>query len=422
MGCVNSPFIFEKALLLYMEEFKIIKLPTKTEDEPAEEAPVFEEKMEHDDYTPPKKRYFVIFIILLLIVVACFVIKITTCYDDYEVEKQWERKDSAESSYYSFNNNLLKVSADGIFHTSYDGSLIWNYTYDMTNPSIDISGDYIIVFDKKGTEVDIFSSKGFVKSLTTTTPIIDAKVANQGTVALMLEENTTSYIQMFDRSGELLVSGELHHESSGFPVSMALSSDATRLLVSIINVDDGEISTKLVFYDFTSKGKEEQDNIAASHQYIGALIPKVDFVSKDKAIAFSDSRIIIFNNNYKATVAKDVSVANEMKSIFYNDTHFGYICETATEDGTVVDQLNIYNLFGFKCVSKPIDSSYTNIQILDNDEIYINNGKEVTLYNLQGFKKFTYTFEDAVYNILPGATSKRYYLIGENKTEEIYLK
>jgi hypothetical protein len=422
MGCGYSPFLFEKAILLYMEEFKIITLPTKDQEETSDKEPVIEEKIEDDDYTPPKKRYFVIVFLLLLAIGAFFVIKMTTCYEDYEVEKKWERKDSAESSYYSYNNNLLKVSADGIFHTAYDGTLIWNYTYDMTNPSIDISGDYIIVFDKKGTEVDIFSSKGFVKNLTTTTPIVDAKVASQGTVALMLEENTTSYIQMFDKNGDLLVSGELHHESSGFPVSMALSSDATRLLLSIINVDDGEISTKLVFYDFTSRGKEEQDNIAASHQYIGALIPKVDFVSKDKAIAFSDSRIIIFNNNYKATVAKDISVPSEMKSIFYNDTHFGYICETATEGGTVVDQLNVYNLFGFRCISKPIDSSYANIQILDNNEIYINNGKEATLYNLQGFKKFTYTFEDVVYNLLPGATSKRYYLIGENKTEEIYLK
>ena len=133
-----------------MEEFKIITLPTKDENEEQDEAPVLEEKMEDDDYTPPKKRYLVILVLLLLAIGAFFVIKITTCYEDYEVEKQWERKDSAESSYYSFNNNLLKVSADGIFHTAYDGSLIWNYTYDMTNPSIDISGDYVIVFDKKG--------------------------------------------------------------------------------------------------------------------------------------------------------------------------------------------------------------------------------------------------------------------------------
>ncbi|MBR1623425.1 MAG: hypothetical protein IJ675_05890, partial [Pseudobutyrivibrio sp.] len=281
-----------------MEEFKIITLPTKKEEEKEEEE-IFTEGPIDDDYEPPKKRYFFLLLLILIAVISIAVIKIVTTYDDYEVEKTWERQDSAESFYLSYNNNLIKYSADGIFYTGFDGSLIWNYTYDMTNPNVDVCGDYIVAYDKKGTEVDIFSTKGFVKSISTTTPVIEAKVASQGTVALLLQENTTSYIQMYDRSGGMLVSGEIHPENSGFPVSMALSSDATRLLLSIINVDNGEVSSDLVFYDFTSEGKKEADNIVATYQYIGALIPKVDYVKNDKAIAFSDSRIIVFNNNLK---------------------------------------------------------------------------------------------------------------------------
>ena len=404
-----------------MEEFKIITLPTKKEEE-KEEDEIFTEDPIDDDYEPPKKRYFFILFLILIAVVSITIIKIVTTYDDYEVEKTWERQDSAESYYLSYNNNLIKYSADGIFYTGFDGSLIWNYTYDMTNPNVDVCGDYIVAYDKKGTEVDIFSTKGFVKSISTTTPVMEAKVASQGTVALLLQENTTSYIQMYDRSGALLVSGEIHPENSGFPVSMALSSDATRLLLSIINVDNGEVSSDLVFYDFTSEGKKEEDNIVATYQYIGALIPKVDYVKNDKAIAFSDSRIIVFNNNLKATVAKDISVTTPMKSIFYNDTHFGYICETALESGEVVNELNVYNLYGFQCVSKAIDNSYESVTLLDNNKICIKNENEIALYNLQGFERFNYTFEESVYEVIPGTTSRRYYVIQKNKTEEIYIK
>ena len=404
-----------------MEEFKIITLPTKKEEEKEEEE-IFTEGPIDDDYEPPKKRYFFLLLLILIAVISIAVIKIVTTYDDYEVEKTWERQDSAESFYLSYNNNLIKYSADGIFYTGFDGSLIWNYTYDMTNPNVDVCGDYIVAYDKKGTEVDIFSTKGFVKSISTTTPVIEPKVASQGTVALLLQENTTSYIQMYDRSGGMLVSGEIHPENSGFPVSMALSSDATRLLLSIINVDNGEVSSDLVFYDFTSEGKKEADNIVATYQYIGALIPKVDYVKNDKAIAFSDSRIIVFNNNLKATVAKDISVTTPMKSIFYNDTHFGYICETALESGEVVNELNVYNLYGFQCVSKAIDNSYQAVTLLDNNEICIKNENEIALYNLQGFERFNYTFEESVYEVIPGTTSRRYYVIQKNKTEEIYIK
>ncbi|SDB52939.1 hypothetical protein SAMN02910298_02711 [Pseudobutyrivibrio sp. YE44] len=405
-----------------MEDFKILTIPRKQETEEEIEEPIVERRRQDDDYQPPKKRYMFLILLIVIAIIAVVVIRIVTTFDDYEVTKTWERVDSAESNFASFQGNLLKYSGDGIFYTAYDGSLIWNYTFNMTNPSVEKSGSYVVAYDKKGTEVDIFSTKGFVKQLTTTIPIVEAKVASQGTVALLLQENNTSYIQMYDKRGTLLVSGEIHPENRGFPVSMALSSDATRLLVSIINVSNGELTSELVFYDFTSAGREEEDNIVATNTYLGALIPKVEYVDKDKAIAFGDNRIIIFNNNLKATVVKELNIEGEMKSIFYNDTHFGYITETAKEDGTIVNQLNVYNLYGLRTASKELSQSYNTVSILDNNEIFISDGNNITLYNHQGFAKFSYSFDEKVYGIIPGATSRRYYVLEETKTEEISLK
>ncbi|MBQ6462660.1 MAG: hypothetical protein IJJ59_05010, partial [Pseudobutyrivibrio sp.] len=106
-----------------MEEFKIIKLPEKQQEEDKEEKEVQDFPVQDDDYTPPKKRYIFLLILLLIIVVSIMVIRTISTYDDYEVEKTWERKDSAESHYISYNNNLLKYSADGIFYTGFDGAL-----------------------------------------------------------------------------------------------------------------------------------------------------------------------------------------------------------------------------------------------------------------------------------------------------------
>ena len=405
-----------------MKDFKIIKIPEQTEEDEKQEETILKRKEQQDDYTPPKKRYIFLVILLILSIVAVIVIRIISTYDDYEEIKTWERVDTGESTYSSFQGNILKYSGDGVFYTAYDGSLIWNYTYDMTNPAIDTCGNYIIAFDKKGSEVDIFSTKGFVNQISTNIPVVDARVAGQGTVALLLQENNTSYIQMYDKTGALLVSGEIHPENRGFPVSMALSSDATKLLLSIINVNGGDITSELVFYDFTDKGKEEVDNIVATYTYIGTLIPKIEFVNKDKAIAFADKKIIVFNNNLRATVAKEINVSEEMKSIFYNNTHFGYVCEEVLEDGTVVNQLNVYNLYGLKTTTKEITESFTEISLMDNNEVLISDGNNITIYNLQGFEKFKYTFDEKVYSVIPGATSRRYYLIEESRTEEIGLK
>ena len=405
-----------------MEDFKIFTLPTKTEDEDSEEKNIPTLKETDEGSTPHKNKIIFLLIITLICVFSIAVIRIVTTFDDYEVVKSWERTDSAESKYKSFGGNLLKYSGDGIFYTGFDGSLIWNFTYDMTNPCIDTKGTYVIAYDKKGTEVDIFSTKGFVKQLTTTTPIVEARVAGQGTVALLLQENNTSYVQMYDKSGSLLVSGEIHPENRGFPISMAISSDATRLLLSILNVNNGELTSELVFYDFTSAGKAEEDNIVASYKYINSLIPKVEYLKNDKAVAFGDSKIIIFNNNLRATIVKEISSEGEMKSVFYNDDHFGFISEKVVENGELVNEVQVYNLFGFKSISKEVTEGYSDVMLMDNDEILFNGDNNITIYNLQGFEKFHTNIDEKIFGVIPGVTSRRYYLIEETKTEEIGLK
>lgn len=406
-----------------MEDFKIFTLPTTTEkDEPEEKEPIFRREQDDDGKTPPRNRFMFLLILAVICAFSLAVIHVVTTFDEYEIAKSWNRTDSAESKYKSFKGNLIKYSGDGIFYTGFDGTLIWNYTYDMTNPCIDIKDSYIIVYDKKGTEVDIFSTKGFEKQLTTTTPIVEARVAGQGTVALLLQENNTSYVQMYDKRGTLLVSGEIHPENRGFPISMAVSSDATRLLLSILNVNNGEITSELVFYDFTSAGKAEEDNIVATHTYIGTLIPKVEYLKNDKAIALGDSKIVIFNNNLRATVVKEISSEEEMKSVFYNDDHFGFITEKELENGELVNELKVYNLYGFKNITKDITDSYSEVSLMDNDEILLMNDTDIAIYNLQGFEKFKSSFGEKIYSVVPGMTSRRYYLIEETKTEEIGLK
>lgn len=406
-----------------MEDFKIFTLPTTTEkDEPEEKEPIFRREQDDDGKTPPRNRFMFLLILAVICAFSLAVIHVVTTFDEYEIAKSWNRTDSAESKYKSFKGNLIKYSGDGIFYTGFDGTLIWNYTYDMTNPCIDIKDSYIIAYDKKGTEVDIFSTKGFEKQLTTTTPIVEARVAGQGTVALLLQENNTSYVQMYDKRGTLLVSGEIHPENRGFPISMAVSSDATRLLLSILNVNNGEITSELVFYDFTSAGKAEEDNIVATHTYIGTLIPKVEYLKNDKAIALGDSKIVIFNNNLRATVVKEISSEEEMKSVFYNDDHFGFITEKELENGELVNELKVYNLYGFKNITKDITDSYSEVSLMDNDEILLMNDTDIAIYNLQGFEKFKSSFGEKIYSVVPGMTSRRYYLIEETKTEEIGLK
>lgn len=404
-----------------MEEFKIISIPTKNEEVEEE---VTNEEIDYDDgdYEPPKKRYFIVPLFIVFVIIAVVVIQVVTTYKDFEAENTWQRKDAAESQYLEFNNNLLKYSSDGIFYTTYSGALIWNYTYDMRNPQVNICEEYLVVYDKKGTEVDIFSKEGFVNTIKMNTPIMEAQIAGQGIVAVLMQEGNTSFIQMFNTDGSPLVSGEIHPENGGYPISLALSSDAKRMMISMINLNDGNVNTVINFYDFSSAGKSEVDNIVASYNYLGMIIPEVEFLKGDKAVAFGDKEIIIYNNNTKATVEKEILVQEEMKSILYNESYIGYISETPNDKGEIENQITVYNLYGFRSLSKHFTDKYEKISLMSNNEILLKNGGDVAIYNLQGFKKFAYSFGENIYQMIPGTTMHRYYLIEENETKEIHLK
>ena len=398
-----------------MEPFKIINIPTeyKEEDEVESKDQEVLEETEYDDsdYNPPKKRWILLLLILVAGLASFYIYDALKTFNDYDLRAEYRREDSNETRYLDFNGNLLKYSTDGASCTTYKNGLIWSYSYDFTNPAMAVCKDYAVAYDKKGSEVDIFSKDGFVKSINTNMPIIKADVAAQGTVVVLMQQESTNYIQMYDTKGELLVSGQLHLENSGYPMSMALSSDGTRLLISLLCLNEGSVKSTVTFYDFSSKGKESKDNIVATYTYEDMVVPQVDFVSGDKAIAFTENKIIVYNNNLEATIAKEIELTEQLKSVFYNDKYYGFVCDKILESGEIVSELTLYNLYGFECFSTEFYSSYSDIQIMNNGEVLLLDSNKVDIYSKFGVHKFSYDFDTVVYTVVPERFLHRYKII-----------
>ena len=108
-------------------------------------------------------------------------------YSNISIEHTVEHGDTVASSYAEFGGNLLRYTRDGAFYTDYDGNLIWNETYEMGSPALDISGGYGILYDKNGTSILILNTAGAMHSMQTNMPITMARVANGGVVAVVMQ-------------------------------------------------------------------------------------------------------------------------------------------------------------------------------------------------------------------------------------------
>lgn len=341
-------------------------------------------------------------------------------YDKYEVRSSVERADTEATRFMNFKGDILKYSNDGAFYTDLSNELIWNQTFEMTKPTIDICEDYLTIYDKGGTQIYILNTEGLQGSIETTMPIQQVCIANQGSVAVLMDQKATGFLKLFDKKGSELASGEIHGEKGGYPVALALSNDANKMAVSMLDINDGDIKSTIAFYNFGSVGQNEIDNCVGSYSYPDMVFPEIKFVSNDKMLAFGDGEVITFEGTQKPQVTEETFLEKDAKSVFYNNKYFGIV--TSNDDEAVTHHLTVYNTSGKVIMEKDFSMEYESIEFLANDEICIRNESSFDIYTIRGIYKCHYEFEQALYQVLEGGTSRNYVFVLDGVTEKVRLK
>jgi len=361
-------------------------------------------------------------VVLLLIFYICAQV---WTYDSHEVTSIIERSDTVASTFVEFNGNLLKYSNDGAFYTDTSNNLIWNQTYEMTNPIVAISGKYVAIGDKKGTLIYILDQSGCCGKIETTKAIVQVKIASQGTVAVLMEDDGVGYLKLFDKTGKELAEGEIHAENSGYPLDIALSKDGEKLAVSMLDINEGNVKNILSFYSFGSEGQKKIDNVIGTSSYSNMIIPQIDFISNDKMIAASDKKIMIFECSQKPKVKKEIELKSQLRTLFYNNKYIGAISDneaSTDKEKSDVYSMKIYDNRGCLVKEKTFSTTYHKAEFLSNNEICLLNDDECTIYTLRGVKKYHESLETSIYQIIPQNTSRRYLFILEGETDKVKLK
>lgn len=359
-------------------------------------------------------------IALLLVITAVVFYFSLKKYDSYEVKSSIERHDSPAAVFKEFQGTIIKYSNDGVFCTNTDYEPLWGQSYEMAQPTMDECGGYFIIYDKGGNQIYIMTTSGVQGNIETTMTIRQVCVANQGTVAVLMEENHTAYIRLYDRNGTDLASGEIHGEKGGYPIALALSSDAQKMAISMIDINDGDIKTTIAFYNFGSVGQNEIDNCVGSYSYSDEVFPELEFVSDTKMIAFGSKEIALFEGTQKPEVSEEIFLDKEVKSIFQNTNYFGIV--TNKEEEEVMHHLTVYNMKGAIVMERDFSMDYTAIEFLSNNEICIRNKNACEIYTIHGIFKFHYNFDKELYQIISGETSQRYLFLLDGVTEKVKLK
>ncbi len=351
---------------------------------------------------------------------AAFLYLENKVYTHYEVIEQIARRETESAEYEEFQGNVLQYTQDGAVYSSITGEVFWNQTYEMESPRITMCEQYLAIYEQEGNRIYIMNTHGQEGTIQTTIPVQRVSISAQGTVAVLMEDSQTSYIHMYRKDGKQLAAGELHIENSGYPLDLALSQDAQKLAVSMLNITDASVKSTVVFYNYGTVGQNEIDNIVASYTYDDMIIPGIRFVTNDRLLAFGDQKVLIYEGKQNPAVAKEIKCKKNIRSIYYNKEYFGLVFDDPDAAGGYLT--NVYSMKGRLMLEQKFTLGYTDIDLLQNGLLCIRNDKSVQLYTMRGNKRFEYTFDRSIYDVISGKGQLDYWFIMNGETDRIKLK
>ncbi|WP_101876610.1 DUF5711 family protein [Lachnoclostridium edouardi] len=373
-----------------------------------------------------RRRFLTFIIIIGLAAAAVFGVRQYFTYHQYTSYKTaWEKpvSEGGASGYAPFGSNVIKYTKDGVSYIDGQGKTVWMQSYEMKNPVISVNGGYAVIADVQGNQIAICSESGYQGTATTALPVIKAAVSQNGIVAAILEDSRASYIQYYKKDGtdmQLTVKSVL--SGDGYPLDIALSPDGTRMIASIIHLEKGELLQRVVIYDFSEIGKNENYVVGGmDEEFAGSMVAKVIYPTSEEACAFADTGLSFFSmkNLTQISLTKQVKVEESIESIFYSDQYAGMIVQNTSGENPY--RMDVYKLSGDLVFSREFDFQYREAGI-SGDYVILFNETACRIYNMQGVLIYDGEIDTPPGAIVSGKYPGTFIISGSQMMKEIKLQ
>ncbi len=356
---------------------------------------------------------------IVAIIVASYYF-INRSFSGYDVVNDRARTDSNNVSYLSFQNKLLKYSRDGISLIDESGETLWNGGYEMEQPTVDICGDYVCVADVGAKTFYVYNGKDQGKDMEMTLPIGRVKVAANGKVAVLLHDDDSDVINVYDPYNTvetLEVEIPTNVVDNGYPLDFDISPDGKSLVIAYMLVENGTMENHVCFYNFTEVG-QDQNTLVGGKNYETSMISTIDFVEEDEVVIFHETGFSLFANMKKPEEIFDQTFDQPVKSADHDGEHV--LVVTGTAGDTENQTLNLFNLRGKKELSMNIDYKYSRIQMTDQEMIF-SDDESCRILRKNGKEKFRFDFEKKYDYFFPANRDDQYYLLDEASIQIIEI-
>lgn len=364
-------------------------------------------------------RTVLVLILIAAIIAALFVQWQNKVYTGNVVVSSIETRIIQDAKLMPFADCLLTYSKDGASCMDAKGNAVWNETFEMQNPMVDVCQNVAAIGDYNGRTIYIMNTAGSLGSITTNKPVRDFCVAANGVVAVVLDDVNVTLICLYDSDGEELVRFRTTMKESGYPVSVSISPSGQLVCVSYLFVDSGRMKSSVAFYNFGAVGQNSTDNYASGWDYQDAIVPFTRFLDNRSIFAAADNRIMFYSGAQKPVSVAEHLLSDNIQGIYYGDEYIGLVFNST--EGSNRYQLDVYNKSGQHVQTIGFDIDYQDI-VFHEEEIIIYNESDCLIYNTGGVQKYAGSFSKTALLLIPLSSRYRYMVVTPDSIDTIELQ
>lgn len=361
----------------------------------------------------------VLIILLVAAVLAAFYVQWKNkIYTQCSVLSSAELTLPQDTSLMPFSGHLLLYSKDGMSCVDAKGSTVWNETFEMQNPMVDVCRNVTAIGDYNGRNIYVADTSQLLGTITTSKPIRSICVSANGVVGVVLDDVDVTWIYLYSAQGEELVHFRTTMKESGYPVSVSISPSGELVCVSYLFVDSGQMKSSVAFYNFGAVGQNNTDNYVSGYDYLDSVVPVTRFLDNKTLFAVSDDRIMFFSGAQKPVSAAECLLDADVRGVYYGEEYVGLVFNSTESDKRY--RLQVYDKSGTQTQVLEFDLDYTDI-VFYEEQIIIYNETECCIYNTEGVEKYAGSFEKTALKLIPAGAQYRYMLVTPESIDTVEL-
>ena len=360
--------------------------------------------------------------IVLVVSVALLVMHLQTRqFADYKVVSQTELNQNI-ISYKEGNGLLFLCSNDGAKALSAEGNVKWEMSYHLDNPAIEYCGEVAAVADIGGNTVYIVAENGIPYNYRVVHPIVKHAVAKQGLTAVLLDNGTEDFIQLYDINGKLRVDIKTKTKTDGIPADIALSADGKKLVTLYQTFSGSEIIGKVTFYNAGEVGKNYIGNVVGQKTFDNnVLVYDVGFLSEDCVYILFENGFCVYRMTEVPELLLEQTTENEILDVEVTENGI-YLVEKQSSGQILMYYYKVETGLFSEIFGERVWTDIPEYEAIaaSKDEIVFFSPQSMVIYRGNQSLKYEGNFKSGLETVFP-IGGNQYFLVDTGKVQTIKL-